>query len=406
MNYTGYNLPNVKIANRSSILQILTEKGPMARKDIARELGLTAAAVTQICSEMMNLGILKEIGELSEEKRAGRKKILIGIDYTFAYVLGISIEISITTISLADLKGQCIRKQQIATDADIAPEKFLIECLQIGKELIRELKLTRDRILGLGVSVPGIVSREDGVSIHAYRIWDTPVEIRRILELETSLPILVENNVKAYAEAELTFGAGREQENLIFLKWGPGVGSAIVINNKIYHNRHNASSEFGHVVIRRHGGKLCRCGRYGCLETEVSTHAIRDAVRSRLSAETMPLLWKYLDGDSSRLHTGNIREWAEIPDPGMQEVFREILVKLCDALSDAATILTPDHIIYYGDIFQLSYFAENFETVYRHSAGVGYEEGILVESQLKDKISYIGATAIVCNEKLLRKNDG
>ena len=406
MNYTGYNLPNVKIANQSSILKILTEQGPMARKDIARELGLTAAAVTQICNEMMNLGLLKEIGELSEKKRAGRKKILLGIEYEYAYVLGINIEISITTISISDLKGQCIRQRQITTDSAITPEKFLLQCLKIGKEIISELQFLNERILGLGVSIPGIVSREDGISIHAYRIWDKPVEVRRILEMETSLPIIVENNVKAYAEAELIFGAGREKENLIILKWGPGVGSAIVINNKIYHNRHNASSEFGHVIIRRHGGKLCRCGRYGCLETEVSTHEIADAVRSQFNKEKMPLLWKYFDGDSSRLHVGNIRDWAEIPDPGMQEIFREILIKLCDALANAATILTPDHIIYYGDIFLISYFAENFESVYRHSAGIGYEDGILIESQLKDKINFIGTTSIVFNEKLLRKNDG
>lgn len=403
MNYTRYNLPNVKIANRSRVLQILTDKGAMARKDIARELGLTAAAVTQICNDLISSGLLKEEGELDEEKRAGRKKILVGIDFDYAFVLGISIETNHTIVSVSNLKGECIGQKEIMTDSAVSPEAFLRRCVDLEKQLVEELKLQKNRIIGLGVSVPGIVSREEGVSLHAYQIWDTPVRIREILERDTSIPIIVENNVRAYAEAELTFGAGREQENVIFLKWGPGVGSAIAINNKIYNNRNHAASEIGHVVIRRKGGKLCRCGRYGCLETEVSTHAIADAVRERCSQENMPLLWQYLKGDVSRIQPSDEMAWAELPDAGMEEVFEEILVKLCDTLSNAVTLLNPDHIIYYGNVFKIPYIAENFERVYRQEAGVGYEDGILVESQLKNKIDYIGTTAIVFNEKILRK---
>lgn len=75
MGYTGINLENVKMSNRSAILKLLNDRGAMSRKDIALELGLTPASVTLICTELLASGILLEKGEIEEQKRAGRKKV-------------------------------------------------------------------------------------------------------------------------------------------------------------------------------------------------------------------------------------------------------------------------------------------------------------------------------------------
>ncbi|MBR1856066.1 MAG: winged helix-turn-helix transcriptional regulator, partial [Oribacterium sp.] len=92
MKYAGLNSNDVKSENRSKIIRLLNDKGDMARKDIATELGLTAAAVTQISNELLEIGILKENGEMEEETHVGRKKILIGLDEDFTKILGICIE--------------------------------------------------------------------------------------------------------------------------------------------------------------------------------------------------------------------------------------------------------------------------------------------------------------------------
>ena len=81
MVYSGINLENVKISNRSAILKLLNDCGAMSRKDIAQRLGLTPATVTQISMKLLAAGILCEKGELEEEKRAGRPKVLIDIKY-------------------------------------------------------------------------------------------------------------------------------------------------------------------------------------------------------------------------------------------------------------------------------------------------------------------------------------
>ena len=95
MAYSGLNLGNVKNQNRSSILKLLNDHGPMPRKDLSARLGLTPASLTTLCGELLAQNILFELGEVQQEdKRAGRRKILLGINYAYRHVLSISIEVT------------------------------------------------------------------------------------------------------------------------------------------------------------------------------------------------------------------------------------------------------------------------------------------------------------------------
>ena len=107
MAYSGLNLGNVKNQNRSSILKLLNDHGPMPRKDLSARLGLTPASLTTLCGELLAQNILFELGEVQQEdKRAGRRKILLGINYAYRHVLSISIETPATSVTLCDLRGE------------------------------------------------------------------------------------------------------------------------------------------------------------------------------------------------------------------------------------------------------------------------------------------------------------
>ena len=176
MAYNGLNLENVKNQNRSSILKLLNDHGPMSRKDISAQLGLTPASVTTLCAELLTQNILVELGEVQQGNRAGRRKILLGINYTYRYVLSISIEMPSTCITLCDLRGEHCITRRIPTDTTALPEQFLMQVANVGKALLWENSIGREQLLGAGVSVPGPVDREKGVSTHAYRIWNQPVQ--------------------------------------------------------------------------------------------------------------------------------------------------------------------------------------------------------------------------------------
>lgn len=399
LGYTGINLGNVKISNRSAILKLLNDQGAMSRKDIASTLGLTPASVTLISTELLSAGILCEKGELEEEKRAGRKKVLIDINYKYKYVLSISIEASETCIAISDLRGRSCALRKLKTDDTAEPAVFLKVIADEGKALMWESGIAKEQLLGAGVSIPGPVKRAIGVSQHAYRIWNEVVPVGELLKSYLDVPVIVENNVKAFAEGELIYGNGKEQENLVFLKWGPGVGSAIIIQNHLYDSQNSKTAEIGHCIVEPHG-KLCRCGRHGCLETRVGLRVITKEVREACTEASMPQLWDMVEGDVSRIDTRNISWWLESRDEKMWEIMDRIIELLARTVVNTLTLLAPDKLIIYGQMFDIPALEERFRDCVK-SYDATYQEEYILKSKLSDRIGYIGPLAIVANELFL-----
>lgn len=399
MGYKGINLENVRNKNKSSILKLLNDNGYMSRKDIADVLGLTPPSMTLICNELIQDGIITEQGEVEGEKKPGRKKVLLGLNYEYKLALAVVIEYEETVISLSDLKGNKVASHVIETETEGNPDEFLKKIAEECKDIMWENSVSRDRILGIAVSIPGAVDRKEGIAIHAIRIWNKPVPIGEKLKEYTGFDVIVENNVKAVAEAELVYGNGRSVENLLFVKWGPGVGSAIIIDNAVYDSENSNTAEIGHCIVTRNG-KKCRCGKCGCLETEVSTHAITEQVKAVFDKDTTPELYKKMGGESGRITVHNIEEWADSADPAYLEIVSRVTDKLARIVTNTITILAPDKVIYYGYMFKLPHFKEIFlENVKAYDAQIGEE--YLLRTVLDDKLEYIGPLAVLTNEMFL-----
>ena len=392
MKYSGINSNDVKSENRSKIIRLLNDKGDMARKDIATELGLTAAAVTQISNELLEIGILKENGEMEEEAHVGRKKIRIGLDDDFTKILGICIERNVTVVSVNNMRGKCLLKKTLATDTELPPEIFLEKIIDAAYELMDSLAITPDDILGAGVSVPGNVSRDRLMEDDIPSLWNAPVPVRRKLERGLRIPVVVENNVNAFAIAELIYGAGREKGNFVFVKWGPGLGSAIAINNKVYGNQDGRIPELGHIILDEKGGTL---------ESMVSLKTITEKLRESFSESETPELWEVLGGDREKITTKTISLWGGIRDSGLEKILYEVMDKLALALYNASMVLPPDKIIYYGSLFELPYIRENFKRIFVERYHME-DIDMINKSTLGEFEDSIGAVAIVFNDKILK----
>ena len=392
MKYAGLNSNDVKSENRSKIIRLLNDKGDMARKDIATELGLTAAAVTQISNELLEIGILKENGEMEEETHVGRKKILIGLDEDFTKILGICIERNQTVISVNNLRGQCILKKAITMDAGVLPEEGLQKIVDTVYELMDSLSVSTDDFLGVGVTMPGYSAKENLKESNGRNLWDVPIPVKNMLEKKLRLPVIVENNVNAFAMAELIYGAGKEKGNIVFVKWGPGLGSAIAINNKVYSNQDGRSSELGHIIIDNHNHTL---------ESVVSLNAITEKVRKLFSEDETPELWKYYSGNVARISAYNISEWCSVHDPGLEKILDQIMEMLAQAVYNVSVVLSPDKVIYYGKLFEIDYIKRNFESVFRKRYPMPDTE-FVSKSTVSAHEDSIGPVAIVFNDKILK----
>lgn len=321
----GANMSDLKVNNRRHILELL-QKENLSRKDIAAKLQLTPAAVTILTNEMIREGWLIESGEKSSDASVGRKKIMLMINKNTKYVLGIHLEPGQYQIGIANLAFETIGHEVgvfEVTDIDVLMDKVMKACVN----LLWKYEVLKSDLIGIGIGVVGAV--DHGVSRHAYGLWDQSVPIREIIEAEFGIPVFVENNVRALAEAELQL-IEHDHANMVFIKYGPGIGAAMMVNDNLYYGSHNLAGEIGHFVVDP-GGAVCTCGKRGCLETIASIKSMKKS----LGLKEAELREKYLAGDI---------EVVQAVNKGMDY--------LGLAIANMITLYDPRYVVLYSEFIE------------------------------------------------------
>lgn len=390
----------IKQENRSSILKILKNNGMVSRKDIAIMVGLTPAAVTILVNDMIEGGIIKEAGELEEDdKRAGRKKILIDINYNYKYVLGISIEAEYINIGIAAISGEIIAETNWSTtiDKDMKPEEFLNMISDRCVNLLWKEGILKESILGVGVGIVGLVDKNSGTSKHAYGLWKDSVPVKGILEKALGIPVVVDNNVRALAVAEMDYKSEQDISDMLFVKHGPGIGSAMIVEKEIYYGANNRAGEIGH-TIGNVDGELCKCGKRGCLEMLASKDAILKNVKSIFSKEKTPLLYSICDGCMDNISIGNVFEAAFSGGQQERAIIKQVAVYMAVAISNAVSLCDPQKVILYGKTFRYGQFLNEIKDIIKDMVLVDDLDEFITISKLNDKENYIGGVALAIRE--------
>ena len=283
MRQLGINMEQVKAYNRAMIIKHICEHKTASRVDIAAECGLTPAAVTQIISPLIRDGIIVEVGTTGRKKGAGRRKVLLSMNYENLYLYSINIERFETIIALTDINGSVVSIDRIPTDIKAEPEAFLDTVADTCHKLADNAKASlKQKIKGVSVGIPGIVDVENGVSVKAFGIWDRPVDVCAILRRKLEIPVIIQNDVSAFARAELLLGDGRYKDNLLVVKWGQDISAAIVIDGEIYGSKDQKVAEISHMIVAP-GGDVCSCGKRGCLETVASYKVLNSIIPFELN---------------------------------------------------------------------------------------------------------------------------
>lgn len=389
MNYTGFNMSSIKNANRSSVLYLLNSGEQLSRKDIAARLGLTPAAVSKICAELIAEGAIVECG-IADEGGAGRKKIILSLNAENLFVLALNIDNKGFYAALCTINGKERLGERFFFEADSSPEKCLRFAGEQCRKLIERSKITRDKIVGTGVGIVGGADNEKGVTAGNYGLWREQTPVRRILEEELSMPVAVENNVKAFALASLIFDRRDTDESILFVKWGPGVGSAIVVGSSVLGKVDSDSSEIGHYIAVENGEE-CRCKRRGCLETVISSDAIAARVEKGLKKEKASALFEQTYIKAEKLEISEILSVFS-KDAAIREEIEECIKLLSKAVTNAAAVIAPDVVIAFGYMFTdevFKAFESECKVLYP-----GFKSGCFRLSPLDKKHNYIGPAAV------------
>lgn len=264
----------VRAANRAAVLRLLRRHRQLSRAELARRTSLSEASVSRIIAELMEQGLLVDLG--SGPGTGGRPGVRLELNEDRFQSIGVDIQNWETQVALGTVTGRIVRTERFRT-----PTGPLETLDRIAATITSLTTGLAEPPVGVGISTRGLVDSRHGVAVLGSNPEWVHIEIGDRLASLTGMPIYVENNVRAAAVAEYAHGNTDVQgaHCLLFMLVGEGVGMAIVLDGKVHHGPHMAAGEIGQMVIADEGGPA-RHDRSGCLEALVSDLATCDRYSS------------------------------------------------------------------------------------------------------------------------------
>jgi glucokinase len=264
----------------------------------------------------------------------------------------VGVDIGGTTIKMAfiNLHGDIIKSWEIETDKRERGRHIPTTISNSIDQKLNELYQTKSRLVGIGIGAPGPVNKEDGSIEVAVNLGWENFPLRDILERETSLPVVVENDANLAAIGEMWKGAGKGAMNLICVTLGTGVGGGIIVNGEIVHGTNGAGGEIGHLTSVPKDGSPCNCGKSGCLETVASATGIVRLAQKELSfTDCNSKLRDYYE-EHQTITAKLVFDNAAEGDKLAKQVIQQVAYYLGLALANLANGLNPEKIVIGGGV--------------------------------------------------------
>ena len=387
----------MKQLNVSAVLKVIKDNGSLSRADIAKLTGLTPASVTNITKLLIEDEYLIEskIGQSS----GGRPPIILELNPNARYVIGVCIGVGSIDVVITNLSAQIIIKESI----EINEERYNYDVvfkklIKLINEVIDNSEIEREKLLGVGVALHGIVNAKTGISIYSpYYGWKNE-NIKEKLKNELGLDVYVDNDVRAMALGESWFGITKDIANFVTLNISNGIGAGIIINNKPYYGVDFSAGEIGHIVVEADGDK-CNCGNYGCLETVSSNNNITKKAVKLIKQGARTTLNKN-DNDINKLTISDICNAAKNGDELSITIIKESARYIGIGITNLINILNPTAIVVVGEIFEnTTYAIETLnEIVKNRGLKLSSENVRIIKSLLGRDAAVIGATTLVIQE--------
>lgn len=263
--------------NRSLVLDLLKQSSPISRAALAKATRLAKPTVSAIVEDLLDEGLVDEIGVGVTTTGGGRPPIMLQFNVRSQFVAGVHIGVHRTTIVVADACGQEVGRLETAT-SKAGPAKLLKQVAAGIRSTLHEADAAEDRLAAVGVCMPGLTDSEQGICLLAPNLGWRNVDVRGLLGRALDVPITVHNASQAVLVAECTEGAGQGETEVVLLYVGTGVGAALLVDGRLHHGIGGVAGEIGHCRVSG-ATDQCNCGKVGCLETVASGPAIARAAQ-------------------------------------------------------------------------------------------------------------------------------
>lgn len=264
------------------------------------------------------------------------------------YVLGIDIGGTNTVFGLVDARGVVIASGSIKTAKHNNINDYIDDLYTEAVRLI-DANDAHDKVHGIGIGAPnanyftGVI--EDGVNLP----WPTPIPLAQLVSDKFGIPVAITNDANAAAIGEMTYGAARGLKDFIMITLGTGVGSGIVVNGQLVYGHDGFAGELGHMIVKRNNGRLCGCGRTGCLEAYCSATGVARTAREFLEVRiNEPSLLRNLEIEA--ITSKDVYDAAMAGDKLAKDIFEYTGTILGEAMADMTVFSSPEAFILFGGL--------------------------------------------------------
>ncbi len=310
-------------------------------------------------------------------------------------VVGIDVGGQTTKLGVVDARGTVLAQTVIRTDTYDTVEPYIDELAEALKKIIREAG-AEGNVRGIGVGAPNGNYYTGSIADAPNIAWgrNGTIPFAKLLSAKIGgLPVALTNDANAAAVGEMTYGAARGMKNFIMITLGTGVGSGIVVNGEIVYGHDGFAGELGHTAAVRNNGRICNCGKTGCLEAYCSAIGVARTAREWLQLTDEPSVLRSLDNITSK----DIYEAAKDGDKLALKVFDFTGRMLGRSFADFVAFSAPEAIVLFGGLARAKEFLKEpiEESMNENLLNLWKGKIKIVFSQLKESdAAILGASAL------------
>jgi len=376
---------------KKSILFLCIEHGEHSISALSDAIGASVPTVTKLIGELMDEGFMTDLGKSGTS--GGRRPSIYGLNPEAGYFVGVDLRNTHACIAVTDFKGGLLAfKDDIAFKMS-ATEEAVHDIAALIREFVSRENIEWNKIMGLGVSIPGRVNPLTGYSNNY--LFDEHRTITRILEEDLGIHVVLENDSRAMTYGEY-LGGGLKEKNMLYVNVSWGLGMGIIVDGRLYYGTSGFSGEFGHFPLLDNG-QMCRCGKVGCLETGASGSALVRMIGEKLSAGRASVLAAKYKAEG-KVNLTDIFDAVRSEDTLAIETVEKLGTNLGKGLAGLINIFNPQLVVIGGKVAVAAgdYLMLPIRTtIKRHVLNIANQDTTIKLTKLRQKAAPMGAALLV-----------
>lgn len=342
----GQNLKTLKANNLSTILSLIWKHEEVSRIALSDLTTLSPSSITRLTRELIDIGLIYEKGK--RRSTEGRQPILLSPNPNAGIV--ISFDLSGTSIrgGIFDSANNLIKTEELILDQK-GSEVITNYIFQMMDQLLNDRQSSNKRLLGIGVSVPGVLNQEKDEVALSYSLQLENYPLKKLMMDRYNVPVHLETDTDAAALTEKSYGVAGNLHDFIYLLISKGIGIGIIKDNLLYRGSGGMKGKQGHIVINPQG-PLCICGKRGCLEAISGQDAILNSMRISLIDGRDPIVMDLIEREDKTLNLRLLFEIIKMDSPRAKGVLALIAEHIAYAISLYTIILDINNVIIGGEV--------------------------------------------------------